>query len=796
MAAEPHLVPASAGTNGTGGTDGRDGTEVNGTADPAGTVMRLLNRTSASGLLTAAKEAALTTLGARAGAVYIRQDDGRLRLATTTGYGEYIVERYGSLDPGADLPAAEAARARRLVWRPAHEYTGLGGDATRFPAPRAFASLPLMADDRCLAVVTAELDGDRPLSPDEERTLTLIAAVAGQRLEHLLSREVRALPAGVPRLDQAVRLVEGRARAARLELALASADIGAFDWDFASGRLVWDERTCRLFGVDAETWDERIDTFYELVHPEDRAAVRTAARAALRTGHYAAVHRVVHPGAGVRWIDAKARVVTDPAGRPQGLVGVVQDRTEEREREEGRLARREFVLNVTGAFGSALSTQDVVDTMTGTVLPALEAVALAVHLVEDGDVVLAGAAGYPPDVLRRLDSAAMAEPGSPLSAALRAGGPLFLESRAEHRAAFPDERYLPAGGHHAWALLPLATADGTVGTCVLSYDRPRTFTAEDEVLATAVASILAQSLARARLFDRRRTDMTALQRVMLPRTLPEVPGLEIAVRYLPGSEGLDVGGDWYDVARLPGGRVGLTIGDVQGHSAEAAAVMGQIRTALLAYTDDGHGPAELMARGDRMLRGLDTDLFATACVVELDPATGALRIARAGHPYPLLLTADGTVRELECAGGLPLGCGQEGPYPVSAGELPPGGTLLLYTDGLVEGAGHDFDAGVARVKGSLGAWAAERVAGGEQTSGADGAEGADSSGGAGGADGSGTPAGPGTAGVAAGTGGVAPPDPGGAVRTATETLADRVTACAAAGTAADDIAVLLVHRPG
>lgn len=224
------------------------------------------------------------------------------------------------------------------------------------------------------------------------------------------------------------------------------------------------------------------------------------------------------------------------------------------------------------------------------------------------------------------------------------------------------------------------------------------------------------------------------------------------------------------------------IGDVQGHSAQAAAVMGQLRTALLAYADDGHGPADLMACGNRMLCGLDTELFATCCIVELDPATGVLRMARAGHPYPLLLEADGTVRELDCPGGLPLACKLDDEYPVVTAELPRGATLLLYTDGLVESREHSYDEGVAELVRSLSRWSA--------------GDGAESGGGPGsdrGPDGEG--AGPETRAVRNGR----PARNGRAAsgardRTDLDVLADRIAAPAAGRTAQDDIAVLLVRR--
>src|SRR5690606_22690057 len=130
-----------------------------------------------------------------------------------------------------------------------------------------------------------------------------------------------------------------------------------------------------------------------------------------------------------------------------------------------------------------------------------------------------------------------------------------------------------------------------------------------------------------------------------------IPGMTVAARYVPTGGGLQVGGDWYDLIPLPSGRIALVIGDVQGHDVRAAGLMGQLRIALRAYASEGHRPDAVLARASRFLSGLiepheDDDgtaaRFATCLYAEADPETGVLDIARAGHPDPVVMTADGT----------------------------------------------------------------------------------------------------------------------------------------------------------
>jgi anti-sigma regulatory factor (Ser/Thr protein kinase) len=190
---------------------------------------------------------------------------------------------------------------------------------------------------------------------------------------------------------------------------------------------------------------------------------------------------------------------------------------------------------------------------------------------------------------------------------------------------------------------------------------------------------------------------------MLPVREPGIDGMAVAARYVPTGGGLQVGGDWYDVIGLPSGSTAIVIGDVQGHDVRAAGLMGQLRIALRAYAAEGHGPDAVLSRASRFLAGLtqeagpDDVRFATCLYLEVDPATGSVDVARAGHPEPAVRLGDGTTIVRRTPGGLPLGIEPDSDYPTARLALEPGEVLLLCTDGLIETGGHDLDTGWNRV---------------------------------------------------------------------------------------------------
>ncbi|MEX2554165.1 MAG: SpoIIE family protein phosphatase [Actinomycetota bacterium] len=208
---------------------------------------------------------------------------------------------------------------------------------------------------------------------------------------------------------------------------------------------------------------------------------------------------------------------------------------------------------------------------------------------------------------------------------------------------------------------------------------------------------------QARLYAREHQIAETLQRSLLPERLPDIPDVHAAARYIPAASELEVGGDWYDIIPMHDGRLGLGIGDVAGHGVGAAAAMGQVRSAFRAYLLEGLPPSQILERLNALLRELLPGAMATLACAQLDPETGIMRVARAGHPPPLLRSADGAVRIVE--GGLapPLGV-----IPVIGSEeveieLPLSSTLLFYTDGLIERRRESLDQGFLRLQGVLAA---------------------------------------------------------------------------------------------
>jgi serine phosphatase RsbU (regulator of sigma subunit) len=177
-----------------------------------------------------------------------------------------------------------------------------------------------------------------------------------------------------------------------------------------------------------------------------------------------------------------------------------------------------------------------------------------------------------------------------------------------------------------------------------------------------------------------------LQRSFLPATLPAIPGVSMAYRYLPATDQAEVGGDFYEALPWRDG-VLVVIGDVQGHSLHAATVMGELRHALRAFVSEGHPPVAITGLVNEVLRRYHPGLIATLCLVLLDPANGELTIVNCGHMPPLLVAGQRGADEPNAAfvgeGGLMLGLTRHDPH-VETAFLPAGGTLLLFTDGLVE----------------------------------------------------------------------------------------------------------------
>jgi FixJ family two-component response regulator/anti-sigma regulatory factor (Ser/Thr protein kinase)/putative methionine-R-sulfoxide reductase with GAF domain len=235
--------------------------------------------------------------------------------------------------------------------------------------------------------------------------------------------------------------------------------------------------------------------------------------------------------------------------------------------------------------------------------------------------------------------------------------------------------------------VPLLAENRIIGVMHVGTTKPRKFTAEDTVVLQLASDRAARAIERARRFQQEHETAVTLQRSLLPDRLPDVPGLALAARYLPGAAGTEVGGDWYDVIPLADGRVGIAMGDVVGRGIPAASLMGQLRNGLRAYAIEAHPPAAVLERLDRLVQSLNPGRMATLLYMVLEPDGRNAVFANAGHLPPLVVESDGSPRLLEGARGVPLGVLPYTTFEETEARLAPDSTLVLYTDGLVEERG-------------------------------------------------------------------------------------------------------------
>ncbi|MFH9011784.1 SpoIIE family protein phosphatase [Streptomyces sp. NPDC017943] len=351
------------------------------------------------------------------------------------------------------------------------------------------------------------------------------------------------------------------------------------------------------------------------------------------------------------------------------------------------------VVQMASVLTEAVTVRDVCRAVAEQLLPAFGARELALYTMHEGRMYLLWESGYPEGFLTPFEGVSL-DTQLPGVHALTTRLPLFFESPQDLSLAYPG---IALDRMHAWSFLPLIASGHPVGSCILGWDAPHRFTPDERSALTALSGLTAQAMERARLYDAESAVARGLQEGLLPHRLPTVEGLRTAGRYLPGTQGMAIGGDWYDVITTDRG-VALVIGDVEGHSVGAAAVMGQLRSAVHAFAASGRPPQEVITHTNRLLAELEADAFATCCYIELDPRTGRAKAVRAGHPPPLLRHGDGRSEALLLAGGVMLGVEPDAEYPVTELTLAPGSVLALYTDGLVERPGSDIETGIDTVR--------------------------------------------------------------------------------------------------
>ncbi len=385
----------------------------------------------------------------------------------------------------------------------------------------------------------------------------------------------------------------------------------------------------------------------------------------------------------------------DPTSGDQlGYVATFRDIT----RRAAVEARLRVLAALTSRLASANGLEEVGAAGLAEILPALETEFGAMFAVDtDRDSVhLIASSGLQSQIDWHefpLDFPA------PVADAARSGELTMTENRDQYAARWPAlaER-LQRGPLHATLEVPLVKGDAVVGVLFVGWSHPRSITSDELELLNASGPTMAQALDRARLFEFQRSVASTLQHAMLTAQPVASAELAVAARYVPAVAELEVGGDWYDVVPLDERRVAVAVGDIVGRGITAAAVMGQLRSALSAVARTTDSAVEAVTSLDRFAHRIEGAKATTLLYGIVDPAAGTLRYTSAGHPPALVIDVDGNARFLEDARGWPLAVTDPSRVrPEAVATVAPGSTIVLYTDGLIERRTEHLEAGLARL---------------------------------------------------------------------------------------------------
>jgi PAS domain S-box-containing protein len=460
------------------------------------------------------------------------------------------------------------------------------------------------------------------------------------------------------------------------------------------------------------------DGWLDSIHSDDRDRIDAAWRDCLRTGRiFDDRCRMRTKGGAYRHYDVRA-VPIERDGTIAEWVGACSDVTAQREAEEmrGRLTeqlsaaalRTARLQQATSMLAEALTVEQVVEVITEVGRTAIGALRSAVALLDPETFRLrvVNSDGLAPTGPDSAGSRLTLDTPSVMTRAIATRRPVLIENPDELRRQFDtgedgtDEdgageggTFADTGDERSWVGLPLLAAGSTLGALRFSFGRPRKITEEERVFLEALAGQCALAVERAEMYEREHTTAETLQRSLLPDQLPDVPGLDLEARYLPVTRNMEIGGDWYDVFRLPDRRLAVTVGDVMGKGLQAAAGMGRVRNALRALALTDPRPAAVLAGLDRLFAATELEeQVTTITYLVIDPETGEGQAGNAGHLPTLLLTPGSEPVLDQAEAGTPLGWAS--PRRQHAFRLPPGSSAVFYSDGLVENRVRGLDKGL------------------------------------------------------------------------------------------------------
>jgi PAS domain S-box-containing protein len=600
----------------------------------------------------------------------------------------------------------------KMYGRAVSDFTGQSMAAVwpAVDAARGEAALQRVLTQGCPATETFETGATGPADPDTppgQRTFHWFGVRGADETLRGAGLIVIAGTAG-PATEEALRRSEERYRAlvqGGAQIIWVASPDGEMLEDSAEWRWITGQTVEEFFG----------NGWLDSIHPEDHERVEREWRECLRTGRiFDDRFRMRARGGAYRHYDVRA-VPIERDGKIAEWVGACTDVTSQREAEEmrGRLTdqlsaaalRTARLQQATAMLAEALDVEQVVEVITEVGRTAIGALRSAVALLDDEKLGLrvvnrSGLAPTGPDgagVRLTLDTPSV------MTRAIATRRPVLIADPEEFRSQFDNDldaadadpatsrRVIDTGDEQAWVGLPLLAAGMPLGALRFSFGKPRTILEEERVFLEALAGQCALAVERAEMYEKEHTAAVTLQRSLLPGELPSVKGLALDARYLPKATA--VGGDWYDVFRLPDRRLAVTVGDVMGKGLLAAAGMGRVRNALRALALTDPRPAAVLAGLDRLFTATELEeQVTTVTYLVIDPETGEGQAGNAGHP-PTLLMTPGAMPVLDGAeAGTPLGWAS--PRRQHAFRLPPGSTAVFYSDGLVENRMRGLDAGL------------------------------------------------------------------------------------------------------
>ncbi|MDQ8708350.1 SpoIIE family protein phosphatase [Streptomyces sp. LHD-70] len=669
-----------------------------------------------------------------------------LAVAETFANSPGVLDALASPDPTAALqPSAEETRKRSgtdavVVWNPAgirytHPDPDLIGKRVIGPYEEALADARegRTHTDTLLLSTGLTVNSAAPITrPDGSLAGMVSAGITVERVEDVVGAQMPLLAAGAA---GALALAAGGAVLVSQRLRRQTHDLGPAEmtrmYEHHDAVLHSVREGVLIIGSDGRLLLANDEARRLLDLPPDAEqrpvtdlGLDAGATALLGSGRAATDE--VHL-AGERLLAVNLRPV-GPSGGPAGSVATLRDTTELRSlagRAEVARGRLRLLYDAGVRLGTTLDVTRTAEELAAVSTPQF-ADFVTVELL---DPVLRGEEpNGTSTVMRRIAIRGLRDdppflpvgeripwlPGTPMAESMAAGHPVLVaDLAASHR--WRDQhparaREILHSGVHSLISAPLQARGVLLGLANFWRSEQEPFEEEDVSFAEELAARAAVAVDNARRYTHEHATAVALQRSLLPRTLPEQSAVEVAHRYLPAQAG--VGGDWFDVIPLPGARVGLVVGDVVGHGLHAAATMGRLRTAVHNFSALDLPPDELLNHLDELVTRIDQEegtenggthgITGATCLYAIyDPVTGVCSMARAGHPGPALVDAAGAVTFPDVPVSPPLGLGGGLPFEAFHLRLNAGARLVLYTDGLVEHRDRDFDTGLELLRTTL-----------------------------------------------------------------------------------------------